>query len=252
MINSLLRAIGRGLLRYLETPMLGYKSFDTTATDELRRTLKPGDVLLVDGNLRISLAIKYLSQSSWSHAALYIGSDYGLTDDSGTAVELVEADAAKGVIGVPLSKYAGFNTRICRPKDLQDSDLRQLLDFMASALGRQYDMKNVIDLIRYTFPQPPVPQKWRRQMIAVGSGEPSRAICSTLIAQAFQQVNYPILPDITRANAREIFHIRHHSLYTPRDFDLSPYFAVIKPTLENGFDYRKIEWSRRNQPQDVI
>jgi hypothetical protein len=31
-----------------------------------------------------------------------------------------------------------------------------------------------------------------------------------------------------------------HGLYAPRDFDVSPYFAVIKPTIEGGFDYRKL------------
>ncbi|TIW95558.1 MAG: lipo-like protein, partial [Mesorhizobium sp.] len=41
---------------------------------------------------------------------------------------------------------------------------------------------------------------------------------------------------------REILHIRHHSLYTPRDFDLSPFFRIVKPTLEYGFDYRAVAW----------
>ena len=42
----------------------------------------------------------------------------------------------------------------------------------------------------------------------------------------------------------EILHIRHHSLYTPRDFDLSPYFRIVKPTLEYGFDYRTLTWGK--------
>jgi hypothetical protein len=42
----------------------------------------------------------------------------------------------------------------------------------------------------------------------------------------------------------EIYHIRDCSLYTPRDFDISPYFAVVKPTIEVGFDYKQIYWSR--------
>ena len=37
--------------------------------------------------------------------------------------------------------------------------------------------------------------------------------------------------------------IRHHSLYAPRDFDISPYFAVVKPTIENGFDYKCLHWA---------
>jgi hypothetical protein len=37
--------------------------------------------------------------------------------------------------------------------------------------------------------------------------------------------------------------IRHHSLYTPRDFDISPYFEVIKPILAYNFDYRGLAWA---------
>ena len=58
-------------------------------------------------------------------------------------------------------------------------------------------------------------------MTALGSGDPSRAICSTLIAQAFEAVKYPILPLVERVDdesQQEIMRIRHHSLYTPRDF----------------------------------
>ncbi len=91
-------------------------------------------------------------------------------------------------------------------------------------------------------------------MIAFGSGEPTRAVCSTLIAEAFGRIGYPILPEVTHApgrasaksdySRREILHIRHHSLYTPHDFDLSPYFDVVKPTIEHGFDYKRLEWSK--------
>jgi hypothetical protein len=98
-----------------------------------------------------------------------------------------------------------------------------------------------------------VPVRWRRRLIAFGSGDPTRAICSSLIAEAFHQINYPILPEITLAPGRasaqspymrhEILHIRHHSLYTPRDFDLSPYFQIVKPTLAFGFDYKSLVWT---------
>lgn len=67
---------------------------------------------------------------------------------------------------------------------------------MVERIGCTYDMRNIIDLARFLLPTPPVPVRWRRQMIALGSGEPTRAICSTLIAQAFQSVRYPILPSI--------------------------------------------------------
>jgi hypothetical protein len=123
---------------------------------------------------------------------------------------------------------------------------------MIERIGLAYDLKNVIDLARYLLPVPPVPVYWRRRMLALGSGDPTRAICSTLIAQAFQSVRYPILPHVEQREMadtqpgytlREIHHIRHYSLFTPRDFDVSPYFHIIKPTLENGFDHRLLTWS---------
>lgn len=42
---------------------------------------------------------------------------------------------------------------------------------------------------------------------------------------------------------KEILHIRHHSLFTPRDFDLSPYFKIVKPSLQQGFDYKNLNWA---------
>ena len=84
-------------------------------------------------------------------------------------------------------------------------------------------------------------------MIALGSGDPTRIICSALIAQAFETVRYPILPKVTRIESkqarRDILEIRHYSLYAPRDFDISPYFNVVKPTIVSGFDYKKMHWA---------
>ena len=72
-----------------------------------------------------------------------------------------------------------------------------------------------------------------------------------LIAQAFQSVNYPVLPEVRHLDdesRREVLHIRHHSLYAPRDFDVSPFFAIIKPTIETGFDYRTMAWATDEPP----
>jgi hypothetical protein len=100
--------------------------------------------------------------------------------------------------------------------------------------------------MRYLFPLP-VPQRWRRRLIALGSGDPSRLICSALIADAFRAVQYPILPKITLTRSRQaleqILEIRHSSLYCPRDFDISPYFNVVKPTIATGFDYKTLNWA---------
>jgi hypothetical protein len=246
------RSLGKALARYLSAPRAAAQVGTPSHPRKLLVTLRPGDVLLVEGSSRISAAIKYLTQSTWSHAALYVGPQLGGTDPAtGEPLLFVEADIVLGVCKRPLAYYTDYHTRICRPKDLQPQDLRRLLARVVAQVGHQYDMKNVLDLARYLIPQPPVPARWRRKLIAVGSGDPTKAICSSLIAEAFQAVGYPVLPLVTQTNGdapteqaiREIFHIRHHSLYAPRDFDVSPYFEIVKPTLVQGFDYRTIEWS---------
>ena len=219
--------------------------------------IRPADVLLIEGRRsNISSTIGFLTRSTWTHAALCVGFGANLGEIHGKSLVLVESELGKGVIASPLSKYATFNTRICRPIGLSPQDRMKVIRFAVDRIGQPYDLKNIIDLVRYFLPHPPVPARWRRRLIALGSGEPTRAICSSLIAQAFQAVNYPVLPEVRlvdEQSRREILHIRHHSLYTPRDFDISPFFAVVKPTIETGFDYRHMIWSKdADGPPDAI
>lgn len=254
MINWFKKSVTGILIRYLTGKVRNYEPFAVTESEILESVLRLADVILVEGNQRFSTAVKYLTQSTWSHAALYVGraKNLGSLPDGTHAV--IEADLENGVIAVPLSKYAGLNTRICRPIGLNQRERQQVVQFMLDSLGMSYDLKNVIDLARYLIPTPPVPNRWRRSMLALGSGDPTRVICSTRVAQAFQSVAYPILPRIEqltekkceqcRETVREILHIRHHSLFTPRDFDVSPYFEIIKPTLHQGFDHRQLIWKK--------
>ena len=244
--------MGKALARYLSSPVRGFKPLAVTDVEALRRSLRPGDVLLVEGNTRISTAIKYLTQSTWSHAAIYIGIIPAVAGDGPDPKVLVEADLAEGTRAIPLSAYSRLHTRVCRPVGMSENEIRKVIDFVIARLGHKYDLKNVIDLARYLLPEPPVPARWRRRMLALGSGEPTRAICSTLISQAFQSVRYPILPISdadTGETAGEVMRQkvtwtpRHYSLFAPRDFDISPYFAVVKPTLSEGFDFRHMQWT---------
>lgn len=255
MFSPLLRMLGRALADYLSQPSAAYRPEVATDAQTLAAALRPGDVLLVEGDLRISTVIKYLTRSRWSHAALYVG-DAVAGEDGKREPMLVEADLRSGVRVVPLRAYAAFHTRICRPVGLSPADLRRVIDTVVARIGQPYDLKNVMDLARYLFPVP-VPRSWRRTVLELGSGEPTKAICSTLIAQAFQAVRYPILPRITRVPAEdttcaewvmEILHSRHHSLYAPCDFDLSPYFQVVKPSVEAGFDYKALRWADQSPP----
>ena len=251
-IDWLKQKMTTALIRYLTGKVRKYEPFSVSSPEALARVLQTADVLLVEGNQRFSTAVKYLTQSTWSHAALYVGSGHELPGVDPGEPALVEADLENGVIAVPLSKYAEFNTRVCRAAGLDKKARDRVCQFMIDSIGMEYDLKNVIDLARYLVPTPPVPSRMRRSMLALGSGDPTRVICSTRIAQAFQSVPFPILPvvelldDSESANCeqtvKEILEIRHHSLFTPRDFDVSPYFKVVKPTLESGFDYTRINW----------
>lgn len=235
-MDNMKTRIGKQIVRYLEAPKSNYMPFAVTSKELLCSTLQPGDILLVEGNTRVSTAIKYLTQSTWSHSAIFVG-------DHHPDGELIEAHLEHGVIRVPLAKYDDFNTRICRAVDLSDDEIEQVLDSVKESLGRMYDLKNIWDLVRYLLPQPPVPERFRRSMLALGSGDPTRAICSSMIAEAFQKIGYPILPNTTVGpNAEVILQIRHHSLFVPRDFDLSPYFRAVKPTIEHGFNRKYLQW----------
>ena len=241
--------------------------------ESLLQALRPGDVILVDGDQRISEVIKYLTQSTWSHSVLYVGDevlrrfpgkrDALLATHGRDAQHMIIEALMEGVVASPLSKYASFNLRICRPVSLRREDLVRVLDEVLAQLGVKYDVKNVLDLARYFFPVSLIPRRFRRQALQFGSGLPTQVICSSLIGRAFQNVGFPILPTTTpvvlpAAQRRfldrllrrglppypALFRRQLHSIITPRDFDLSPYFEIIKfnPVEAARFDYRRIRW----------
>jgi hypothetical protein len=200
----------------------------------------------------VSVVIRHLTQSTWSHAALFIGDALGPPQAGEEARVLLEADVSEGVRAVPLSRYSGLHTRICRPVGLSPDEIDAVVAYAVSRLGYTYDLKNLFDLARYLIRTPPVSNRWRRRILTFGSGDPTRAICSSLIAQAFQSVRYPILPEVVFEHSNdpactdcyeETLRIRHHSLFIPRDFDVSPYFQIIKPAVEQGFDRSKLSWT---------
>lgn len=252
MLNSLKRAIGRRLAAFLSKELPGYQRLDTVAIADVAMILQKGDIVLVDGNTRISTAIKYLTQSTWSHACLYVG-EKGV--DS-SLLNLLEASLKNGVHLTNLNHYANYNLRICRPVNLSAEEAEQLAEFASQRIGHQYDLKNVTDLIRYIIQKPAVPNRYRRSLLSLGSGEPTRAICSTLIAESFQSIDYPILPrrhgEGEQGGGVPLLYRPHFTHFTPRDFDLSPYFRIVKPTIESGFDHHSLIWEPSNIEENSI
>lgn len=272
-VQRLRRWIITECTRLLTKPLAVYTQRVPNNVTKLRKTLRKGDVLLVEGDQRISQVIRYLTQSSWSHSALYVGDELlgrdplraaALRQQFGDDAEhlVIEAEAGPGVVASPLGKYVRHNIRICRPQGLRREDVSAVLNHAIGQLGRQYDVRHILALLRFFFPVSLVPQRWRRAALTFRTTPVGGAlICSTLIADAFTNVGYPILADAlpddappprrrwprwlgdrTRPVAR--FRRPNTALITPRDFDLSPYFAVVKfnhlgdPTL----DYRRIIW----------
>jgi hypothetical protein len=232
----ILKYLAKILIKILSKESRSDVSGSTFSYELLQKSIQPGDVLLVEGGQLFSTAIKYLTQSNWSHSAIYIGSE-----------ELIEADIKKGVRKIPLREYEKHHTRICRPVGLDEKDLQHIFSFLEKRVGHQYDLKNVFDLARYLIPLPPIPGRWKRDVLEFGSGDPTKVICSSLISEAFQVIKYPILPQVTYLNSKTKqeakFVKRHHTLFAPADFDRSPYFKIIKPTVEFNFNFKELKWS---------
>jgi hypothetical protein len=271
------RWLTRRLVDFLTQPLSFYQRHSWNDFEALKKHIRKGDVLLVEGDSRVSTVIKYLSQSSWSHSALYIGDE--LVRRGGPAGEQALAEFGdeagllllealpRGVAASPLSKYVDFNIRLVRPHRLRPEHLKVILDEGISSLGWQYDLRNILDLCRYLLPVSLVPQRFRRTALHFGSGTPTEVICSSLLGRLFHRVGFPILPLVDFPEGFDVpeprkgllgrilghdsrrytglFHMRHPTLLTPRDFDLSPYFEVIKFNViaQGGFDYQRIHWA---------
>ena len=245
-MGRVLDRFGQMIARYLEKPVSGYEPF--TPSDPTRiggfapsRRRAPGRRQQSHfGRHQVSHPVHLVACGALCRPARRA------RHDDGEPHTLIEAELGIGVDSAPLSKYSRFHTRVCRPAGLTIEDCEKVCAYAIERIGLAYDLKNITDLMRYLMPLP-VPQRWRRRVLALGSSDSTRIICSALIAQAFESVRYPILPKVTRTESRaarrELLEIRHSSLYTPRDFDISPYFSVVKPTIENGFDYTRLHWA---------
>ncbi len=226
--------------------------------ERLSFEIRPCDVLLVEGRARVSEVIKTITQSQWTHSALYIGRLHDIEDENvrehvnwlydGDPSDqlIIEPLLGEGTVVSPLKKYAGEHVRICRPAGLSRADAGRVLAFAVKHLGREYDVRQLLDLARFLFPYGIIPRRWRSSLFEHNIGMPTRTVCSTMIASAFSSVHFPILPVIHREENGAIkLYKRNTRLYVPRDFDTSPYFEIIKYPLLGLNDlavYRQLPW----------
>lgn len=227
--------------------------------EKIRYELRPCDVLLIEGRSRISEVIKQVTQSPWSHACLYVGRLHDIDDpalrqkiseyfqgDSNLQI-VIEGYLGKGTIVSPLENYRTDHIRICRPNNLSRQDAQHVIAHAIHRLGSDYDVRQVLDLARFLIPWSFVPRRWQSSLFKHHVGLPTKTVCSTMIAEAFACIDFPILPVVKQHEETgiELF-ARSPRLFTPSDFDYSPYFDIIKfpfiPFTESP--YRNLPWNR--------
>lgn len=227
--------------------------------EKLTYEIRLGDVILVEGRTRISQVIRVITQSRWSHSALYIGRLHDIADNrvrekllkhyKATPDEqlLVEGILGKGMIVTPLSHYKKDNLRVCRPSALSAQDAQAVANYAIDSLGMAYNVRQLFDLARFIFPWRILPRRWRSSLFTRNPDAASKTVCSALIADAFYSVKYPILPLFRKQDKHNLELIpRNTRLYTPADFDYSPYFDIKKfPFMGNAASasYRDLPWN---------
>ncbi len=245
---------------------LNCNDMPVTDFERMSYELRPCDVLLVDGQTRVSEVIKLITQSAWTHSALYIGRLHDIDspalrerikqyyDGDPGAQLVVESLLGQGTIVTPLSYYRDFHLRICRPRGIARQDAQQVIGYAINRLGADYDVRQLLDIARFMLPYAVLPRRWRSSLFEYHPGQATRCICSTMMAEAFQSVNFPILPVMHRSPAGETaLYKRNPRLYTPKDFDYSPYFDIIKYPfygVEDPAIYRDMPW-RERQPKSA-
>ena len=205
--GSLLARLGARLVgalaRYLAEPV----SRPAATADRLALSalLRPGDVLLTEGNTRAAALVRRVTRSPWAHVSIYVG-PLEAGDDPRC---IVEADISAGVRAVPLSEFKGQEARIVRPLGLNETDRQRLADWLVGHIGAPYDFAHAWALGRRFLKLPA-----RRTMVR----DAKRFICSSLLVQAFLVVGHPI----ATSQARYV---------VPRDFESAAGFEVVTAPL---------------------
>jgi len=234
--------------RKFKTKLVHWLNYEPVAQPEakcdfqrLRYELRPCDVILVEGYSRVSLVIRWITSSPWTHAALYVGRLHDIEDEktrqylqqhlqcSPETQIIVESQLGYGTIANPLTLYKNDHLRICRPQGLNHKDAQDVMNYAVSRLGVDYDVRQIFDLLRFMLPWNLLPRRWRSSLFTNSPSKVQKTVCSTMIAEAFGYVQFPILPLVKRSNENGVQLFRRNpKLCVPSHFDYSPYFEIIK------------------------
>ena len=254
MINFLRSAVVNWLKHKKPLPHTPLSDFE-----KVRHEVRLCDVVLIEGRSRVSEVIKLITQSSWSHAALYIGRMHDIEDPllrdslrqhyrgNPETQLIIESELGVGTVVRPLTIYECEHLRICRPRGLDFQGSQKVISYSIGRLGTSYDVRQIFDLARFLFPWFIMPRRWRSSLFSANPGISTQTVCSTMIAEAFGSISFPILPLVKRTEGDQVkLYMRNPKLCTPNDFDYSPYFDIIKyPFLDfaNYAEQRLQPWS---------
>lgn len=231
--------------------------------ERIRYELRPCDVMLIEGRSRVADVIMNVTQSPWSHAMIYIGRLHDIEDPNMRAVVqkhfdgppdtqlMIEGLLGSGIIVNPITLYKDDHIRLCRPRGLSHTDAQKVTSHAIECLGHEYDIRQIIDLYRFLLPWSIFPRTWRSSLFKKLPGKATKTVCSTMIAEAFMSIDFPILP-VIRKDVHENLKLRKRNpkLYTPSDFDYSPYFDIIKyPFIDYQHHamYRHLPWEDNDE-----
>lgn len=269
LLKRLTRQFRQAVLNRLERDRPRYEQRIFNDMDRLHDVIRKGDAVLVEGRSEMARIIKLFSSSHWSHVALYVGDALiapGRADGhvwrkrfgDQAAHLIIEAFSGQGVIVAPLEKYRNDNIRLCRPYGIAQPDLDRVVETVIGHVGVHYDDQNIVDIALMVLRSALGPLNKHAIKACLGNCNDFQVICSGMIAKAFQQVGYPIVPALATPSqnptsdggnpygARLI--MRHYSQIMPRDFDLSPNFEVIKFNIVGRpFDYQHLWHDRRRR-----
>lgn len=216
--------------------------------NQARLLLKPADVLLIDGNTLADRKIKAITGSRWSQVCLYLGRLHDIRNaslrafindhlDCQSDTQLIfKADLVKGMHITTLSELRQQTFRICRPHELTEDDTQNIVNYTinrASTTAKHAWWPAVrLLLVPWTL----LPMHWRQRLFRALSGRRLRRAMGGTVGDAFSFIQFPILPLVRGEDDKpNKLYRQYPSVFYPADFDLSPYFDVIKyPFIGNA------------------
>ena len=127
--SMLLQFIGTQLAKFLTKEHIHKDAYYRVSIENIKSTLEPGDVVLVEGQSRASSAIQFITGSNWSHAAIFIGKANSFDHC------LIEVRAVEGCKHTDINTYRRQNLRICRPLFLNNKKRTIIIKHLKKKLG---------------------------------------------------------------------------------------------------------------------